>query len=188
MRIIWKSSILACLALALGVTSTPSQAQFRDLFNDSRRGAQKAEGCEEGKTGNVGRGILGGILGGAAGRTARSAGLPIYVPVSEFTDQLSEEIACKLDPKEQEQAANATLEATRGAEEGARPELGASAEWTSNTRDDVSGSSTVTGRQAVSDELDCITVTDVIIVQGEETTAEKRMCRAPGSVRYSIVA
>jgi hypothetical protein len=36
-------------------------------------------------------------------------------------------------------------------------------------------------------ELDCITVTDIVIIEGEETRAEKRMCRAPGSARYSII-
>jgi hypothetical protein len=35
--------------------------------------------------------------------------------------------------------------------------------------------------------LECITVTDVIIVKGEETTANKRMCRPPGSARYVLV-
>ena len=34
----------------------------------------------------------------------------------------------------------------------------------------------------------CVTVSDVIIVNGEETTANKRMCRAPGAARYSLMA
>jgi len=44
------------------------------------------------------------------------------------------------------------------------------------------------GREETEGELDCITVTDVVIVRGEETKADKRMCRPPGSRRYSIVA
>jgi hypothetical protein len=52
----------------------------------------------------------------------------------------------------------------------------------------VSGTSTVTRRERAKGDVDCITVTDVVIVQGEETRAEKRMCRAPGSARYSIIA
>lgn len=175
-------------AAAMTLTAIPAQAQFRDLFNDSRRGADKAESCEDGKSGDVGRGILGGLLGGAANRAARSAGIPLFVPVEEFTDTLSTEIACKLNPEEQAQAANATLEATRGTGEDDRPEIGASASWNSTSREDVSGTSTVTARQDTGAELDCITVTDVIIVEGEETRANKRMCRPPGSARYSIVA
>jgi hypothetical protein len=98
-----------------------------------------------------------------------------------------------LDPEEQAQAADATLRATRSdqyageGEEGA-PQVGSTASWQSETREDVSGTSTVTGREQTEGELDCITVTDVIIVRGEETRADKRMCRPPGSRRYSIVA
>ena len=70
-----------------------------------------------------------------------------------------------------------------------QPEVGQMAAWTSNTREDVSGTSTVTGRERPgNDGRDCITVTDVIIVDGEETRADKRMCRAPGAARYTIVA
>jgi hypothetical protein len=46
----------------------------------------------------------------------------------------------------------------------------------------------VTSREAASGSADCITVTDVVIIEGEEARAEKRMCKAPGSARYSIVA
>ena len=34
----------------------------------------------------------------------------------------------------------------------------------------------------------CITVSDVVIVAGEETTASKRMCKAPGQARYTLMA
>jgi hypothetical protein len=131
------------------------------------------------------------MLGGAANRLARRAGIPSFAPVAELTDQLSLAIACVLDPKEQEQAANATLEATRGNDDGddtVGPIVGQSASWTSSSRNNVSGTSTVTAREAVGDDMDCITVTDVAIVEGEETSANKRMCRPPGSARYSIVA
>ncbi len=175
-------------ALALAATSMPAQAQLGNLFNSGKRGAEKADSCGEGKKGDKGRGVLGGLLGGAVDELARSAGLPSFVPIPEFSDQLTESIACRLDPEEQKQAAEATLSATRATEEGARAEVGASATWTSNTRKDVSGSSTVTARQASDSDLDCITVTDIVIISGEEAKAEKRMCRAPGSARYSIVA
>jgi hypothetical protein len=175
-------------ALALAAVSLPAQAQLGGLFNSTKRGAEKADNCGKGKKGDRGRGALGGLLGGAVGELARSAGVSSWVPVPEFSDQLSESIACRLDPEEQKQAAEATLSVTRTDGEDAVPEVGASASWTSGTRENVSGTSTVTSREASRGDLDCITVTDVVIIEGEETRAEKRMCRAPGSARYSIIA
>lgn len=175
-------------ALALAATSVPVQAQLGGLFDSTRRGAEKADNCGKGKKGDRGRGALGGLLGGAVKEITRNARLPSFVPVPEFSDQLSESIACRLDPEEQKQAAEATLTVTRTDSEEAVPQVGASASWTSATRENVSGTSTVTSREASRGDLDCITVTDVVIIEGEETRAEKRMCRAPGSARYSIIA
>ncbi len=179
---------LALGALALGAGALPAQAQLGGLLGGGKRGAEKASSCGKGKKGDKGRGIIGGMLGGAVDDLARSAGLPSFVPVPAFSDQITESIACKLDPEEQKQAAEATLEVTRTGTETGQPEVGASAQWTSASRENVTGRSTVTSRQASSGSADCITVTDVVIIEGEETRAEKRMCRAPGSARYSIVA
>jgi len=181
-------AIMMLAALSLTASAFPAQAQFEGIIGGAKRGADKADSCGKGKKGDKGRGVLGGILGGAVDSLARGARLPSFVPIPEFSDQITESIACKLDPEEQKQAAEATLSATRTAEDGAVPEIGTSAEWKSNTREDVRGTSTVTSRQASSGDLDCITVTDVVIISGEETRADKRMCRAPGSARYSIVA
>lgn len=187
-------SMLSALG-AMVLTAMPAQAQFRGLLRDGvrdvQRGAEAAEGCEEGSSGDTARGVIGGLLGGAARRTARDAGLGTFVPLSTFSDQITREIACKLDPEEQAQAARATEEATTAVDEDgnqAQPEVGRSASWASETRSGVSGTSTVTSREANSGENDCITVTDVIIVDGEQTRAEKRMCRLAGSPRYTIVA
>ena len=58
-----------------------------------------------------------------------------------------------------------------------------------NTREDVSGTSTVIARNDDDGAgLQCITVSDVIIVKGEETRADKRMCRRPPAARYAIAA
>ena len=78
---------------------------------------------------------------------------------------------------------------TDGSEQGA-PEVGQMAMWTSETRNDVSGTSTVTAsdQQANADGLQCIQVTDVVIVNGEEARADKRMCRRPPAARYTIAA
>jgi hypothetical protein len=112
-----------------------------------------------------------------------------WVPISGLTDQLTAAIACKLDPEEQKQAAQATLDATRGAGAEGDVPIGRSASWTSGTRAEVSGTSTVIGRN---DEgaggTQCLVVSDVVIVRGEETRADKRMCRKPPAVRYALVA
>lgn len=175
-------------AAALALSAVPAEAQLGNLFNSGKRGAEKADSCGKGKKGDKGRGVMGGILGGAVDELARSARLPSFVPVPEFSDQLTESIACRLDPEEQKQASEATLSATRTDQTGAPAPVGASAAWTSSTRKDVAGTSTVTRRDAASGSADCITVTDVVIIEGEETRADKRMCRAPGSARYSIIA
>lgn len=181
--------VALCALAAMVLAPLPAEAQFSGILGSGKRGADKADACGKGKKGDKGRGVLGGLLGGAVDEVTRSARLPSFVPVPSFSDQITESIACKLDPEEQKQAAEATLEATRADDGTAQPEIGASAQWTSATRENVSGTSTVTSRQAAGGSgADCITVTDVVIIEGEETRAEKRMCRAPGSARYSIVA
>lgn len=179
-------------AIAVAAMAAPAQAQLGGLLR-GRQAAEAAttEGCASGSSSNVGGRIMGSLLGGAARDAASRAGVSSYLPVSEFSDQLSTAIACKLDPQEQAQAAEATITATRGSGEDGTgaPRVGASSAWESTTRDDVSGTSTVTARErGGGDGQDCITVTDVIIVRGEETRADKRMCRPPGSARYSIIA
>ncbi len=195
MKKTFRTLTLGCAASAMVLAAFPAQAQFRDILRntsrDAQRGAQSAEGCEKGSTGDTARGVLGGLLSGAAGRTARRAGLGSFVPVAQFEDRLSAEIACQLDEAEQAKAAEATDTVTMKTDENGNqvaPEVGRSAAWTSDTREGVSGTSTVTAREASSGDNDCITVTDVIIVEGEETRAEKRMCRLAGSPRYTIVA
>ncbi len=184
-RTIAIAAIAACAALCL--VSVPAAAQFggfRIPVPGSASSARSSDGCPKGRSSGGGRAIFGSILGQAAGRAASSAGVSSWVPTAAVADQLTNAIACRLDPAEQQQAASATLEATRAAD----TEVGATANWTSQTRENVSGTSTVTGKTAARDGASCISVTDVIIVNGEETTANKRMCRPPGSARYSLAA
>ena len=115
----------------------------RRLARAARAATSRTKCCRRPKR-STGSRIAGGILGSIAGSAAGSVGgLLNYVPVAAFTDQITASIACRLDPEEQEQAADATLEATRGADESAAPEVGQMAAWTSDTREDVSGTSTV---------------------------------------------
>ena len=87
---------------------------------------------------------------------------------------LSDAIARRLDCREQQQAELATDRAIQGG-------VGIRATWTSNTRAHVSGSSMVTAQERGGA---CVTVTDIVIVDGEETRAPKRMCRRPPTNRY----
>jgi len=196
---------LAATVLACGLLAAPAQAQFGGILGGAARGAANAatssssstdsNGCPSGRSRSGGSRVAGGILGGAIGGAAGSAGgVFSYVPVSELTDQISSAIACKLDPDEQKQAADATMKATRSDSDG-EAQVGDMVAWRSATRDDVTGTSTVVARDdgpgrgngnGNANGLQCITVADVIIVNGEETRADKRMCRRPPAARYAI--
>jgi surface antigen len=137
--------------------------------------------CEQGQAKKKHRSIMGGMLGGLADSALGRAGVPtsvvgISVPVGSL---LSNAILNLLDCKEQQQAAAATDEAVRGG-------VGAESSWTSETRPNVSGSSKVTGEQQLADGANCMLITDVVIVDGEETTVDKRLCRSPGGGNYVI--
>ncbi|WP_260583608.1 hypothetical protein [Sphingopyxis sp. PET50] len=140
-------------------------------------------GCPKGKKGSgAGRAILGGVIRSAVGSAASKAGVYSYVPISAVSGTLTDAIACRLDPGEQVQAAAATEAVTRG------EEVGATESWTSETRENVSGSSTVASINTESGGRKCMNVTDVVIVEGEETRVSKRMCKGPGEPRYVIAA
>ena len=119
--------------------------------------------------GSVLGGIAGGILGGSD-----LGGMASLIPVGSI---LADELIKLLDCKEQKQAANATNEAIRGG-------VGTEVRWQSESRQNVSGVSKVTGQQQLADGTSCMTVTDVVIIDGEETTVPKRMCRGKGDSGY----
>ena len=110
-----------------------------------------------------------GQMGGTAGAVA-SAALPA-------ASMLGEELMKLLDCKEQQQAAKATDEAIRGG-------VGSEVSWQSETRANVRGSSKVTAQEQLADGGNCVTVTDIVIVDGEETSVPKRMCRSRGASGY----
>jgi surface antigen len=93
---------------------------------------------------------------------------------ARVTDALERMLSCD----EQRQAAEATDRAIAAAP-------GTAISWQSESRPNVSGSSTVIAvENAAADGSQCLTVTDVIIVDGAETRAPKRMCRIPPSTRF----
>lgn len=187
--IYWGGRWLATLALA-SLAAAPVQAQLGNLLRRVPQAAadeataspdDKSGGCPKGKKGSrAGRNLLGGLVRDTVGDAASKAGVYSFTPIAEVSDALTNAIACKLDPAEQVQAAAATEVATRG------EEVGSTAAWSSETRPNVSGSSTVVARNDEAGGRRCMNVTDFIIVEGEETRVTKRMCKAPGQARYVI--
>lgn len=137
-----------------------------------------AGGCGKArKRGSAVGGFLGGVAGGLGGLGRAGTML-----ASGFSGLLVGEIACKLSQEEQVKAAEATVAVTR------KEEVGATAAWQSPTRSGVSGSSTVTALNAEPNGRRCLNITDVAIIDGEETRVAKRMCRGRGDAGYVIQA
>lgn len=97
--------------------------------------------------------------------------------VLRFGTSISGAIANRLNCREQEQAEQATDRAISGG-------VGTTTRWTSDTRPNVRGSSSVTNQQSERGGRTCLTITDIVIIDGEETRAPKRMCRTPPSNAY----
>lgn len=165
----YRSFLLAAPLLLIPV-SLPSTPIDGAAIAQPRNGqtCQRNEGRRQAGSavGGIARGLLGRFGGGAAN---------IVLPMSSM---LGDAIMNMLDCREQEQAATATETAVRGGN------VGDSASWQSESRPGVTGTSTVTAVDNNSANGQCMTVTDVVIVDGEETRAPKQMCRRPPSNRY----
>ena len=208
-----RSASLGAVALSL-FAALPAQAQFGGLSlgslgrKSSTTDTSTTNGCPEGKKKSAGASILGSMAGSVANRVGGR--FASFIPMPEFATILTNAIACKLDSKEQKQAADATLAVTRGDDTTGTVAVGQTAEWTSSSRKNVTGKSTIVaveqvaaapaanpgkgkggnkdGGTQLASASQCITVSDVVIVAGEETTASKRMCKAPGQARYTLMA
>src|SRR3954449_11921061 len=126
------------------------------------------------------RSMFGGLISGLGGGLLGHAGvagnvISLAMPVGSY---LTDELLKMLDCKEQQQAAKATDDAIRGG-------VGTEVAWKSDTRQNVTGKSKVTASEQTADGGQCMTVTDVVIVDGEETTVPKKMCRAKGASGYA---
>lgn len=167
-------TIIAALVLATPATITiPASAAAAQTEAQPQGQGQ----CEENPRKKAKRSLFGGVLGGIAGGILGGSdlgGMAALIPVGSI---VADELIKLLDCKEQKQAANATNEALRGG-------VGTEVRWQSETRKNVTGSSKVTGQQQLADGTSCMTVTDVVIIDGEETTVPKRMCRGKGDSGY----
>jgi hypothetical protein len=145
---------------------------FATLAFSTAAPAQRGQNCQR----NEGRHRTGGMLGGMARGMLGSMGgaASALLPVASV---LGSAIMDMLDCDEQQKAANASEEAVRGG-------VGTTTTWRSDSRPGVTGSSTVTAHNTTAADGECMTVTDVVIVDGQETRAPKRMCRRPPNNRY----
>ena len=169
MRTVFIAGLIA-VAPVVAVSSTAADARAT--------GTQ----CQETPAKKARKSLFGGIISGIADSALGRIGAPssvvgVSLPVGTM---LSDAILNLLDCKEQQQAAQATDKAIRGG-------VGTEVAWTSETRSGVSGKSKVTAAEQLADGGQCMTVTDVVIVNGEETTVPKRMCRAKGASGYAKV-
>ena len=167
MRALVLSGLLAVAPVAV-LSSGPAQAQSENPKQCQDTAQKKAKRSMFGGLANA---IGGSILGRVGGGEVWSLALPA-------TSYLGDELLKMLDCKEQQQAAKATEDALRGG-------VGTEVAWTSETRPGVSGKSKVTSETKLADGGNCMTVTDVVIVDGEETTVPKKMCRAKGASGYA---
>lgn len=169
-RVLFASGLLAISSAAL-LASAPATAQGTGSSQCSQAPAAKAKRSMFGN-------ILGGIANSALGRLGAPSSIAgVSLPVGSL---LSDAIVNLLDCKEQQQAAKATDTALRGG-------VGTEVKWNSESRANVSGRSTVTAEQQLADGGQCMTVTDVVIVDGEETMVPKKMCRAKGAGGFARV-
>ena len=157
--ILLAAPLLIVLAIPAEAHAQGPGQQCDQSQNQSRRG--------------IARGVLGGLAGGMLGRVGgvASAALPM-------ASMLGDALMNLLDCREQQKAAAATDEVVRSGT------VGSTATWESESRPGVRGTSTVTAVENNASDGACMTVTDVVIVDGEETRAPKRMCRRPPSNRY----
>lgn len=166
--------LFACVPLLLLSVQPPVYAKERKSDSAGQKCQPKKK--KSGMFGAIAGGIAGTALGGWGGAPGAliAAGLPV-------ASLLTDAIIRKLDCKEQVQAATATDNAVRGG-------VGTTTTWESETRPGVKGSSTVRDQRASADGGSCMLITDVVIVDGEETTVDKRMCRKPGGGNYVLAA
>ena len=177
-RVLTTSALLA-LAPVAAFSAYPAAAET----GTSTTGAAAPKQCNDTPAKKAKRSLFGGMLSSVAGGLLGQAGgvgatvASVALPAGTL---LTEELLKMLDCKEQQQAAKATDEAMRGG-------VGTEVSWKSETRPNVSGRSKVTSQEKLADGGQCLTVTDVVIVDGEETTVPKKMCRAKGASAFAKV-
>lgn len=175
-----------CFNTGCGGYTVPEYVAAEEKPKKSKDGgkvksAKKSKGPQKCKKAKKRGGLLGGIIGGVAGNAAGLGKIGTLIS-SGVGAVLVSEIACQLTEEEQKEAVEATVEVTK------KEEVGATATWKSPTRAGVSGSSTVTALNTQPNGRKCLNITDVAIIDGQETRVSKQMCRGQGDEGYTILA
>ena len=171
----YRAFILSLPLLVASVSTVALPAPVHAMMQDAEEGVAPCKSAKQKKKSK----LFGSIIGAVADRTVGSNAITAYIPYNTMATTLTDAIACKLDKDEQKKAAAATDKVVTRS-------IGSSESWESETRDGVSGTSTVTASSQIAGGGTCRTVTDVIIVNGEETSVDKKMCRAPGQSAYVV--
>jgi surface antigen len=182
-----RKGALAAAAPAGGAGLAANQRQAAPAPQRAQAAPRGGSGCAGANQAqqSTGRSILGGLAASIGGQLLDRQMSKMRIPYdyglrSTVHGLLVDSIACLLSPRERQQAAQAT-------EQVVQQGVGARREWTSTERPGVTGSSTVTAENTRADGGLCRTVSDVVIVDGEETTVQKRMCRNPGASGFTLV-
>lgn len=172
-----------CFNTGCGGYSVPEYVAKEDGAEKSKKSksAKNSKGPQKCKKAKKRGGVLGGLLGGVAGNAAGLGKIGTLIS-SAAGAVLVSEIACQLTEEEQKEAVAATVEVTK------KEEVGATATWKSPNRAGVSGSSTVTALNTEPNGRKCLNITDVAIIDGQETRVSKQMCRGQGDEGYTILA
>ncbi len=162
---------------AAGAQAAPLPQNLAQLATSAAKSAPCASGM--GASGNA---VLGAGVTTGASLAAKKAGIENAEVVGLVIGALlTDKIACLLNPAEQTSAATATQSVvTQG--------VGAQAQWTSTSRPNVSGRSSVMSETKRADGALCRAVRDVVIISGEETTVTKTLCRAAGATGFTLAA
>ena len=153
--------ILACL-FASGLLAPTVYAQQLTASTPANE-RQRLQQCQRRMRSPLARGLLGLLVS--------RDGLDAY-------DAIERRL---IDACERERAAIARRRAVELAEQGQADQ---SVTWTSPTRRDVSGSATASTIAVEARGRECLTVTNIIVVSGQETRVPRRMCRTPPSHRF----
>lgn len=169
-RALFVAALLVGAPVAI-ISAVPATAQTQNPGRCADNEAKKAR-----------RSMFGSVLGSIGGSVLGRVGAPseVWSLAMPATSYLGDELLKMLDCKEQQQAAKATEQAVRGG-------VGTEVSWKSESRPNVSGTSKVTDQEQMADGGQCLTVNDVVIVDGEETTVPKKMCRAKGASAFARV-
>ena len=175
------SRIVLISAMVLGSLSTPLPAAA--LGAAASQAAQNCQTPARQTRRSIMGGIGGAVVGGLLGSNRVTSTISSVLPVNTL---LTDALMNLLDTCEQQKAAQATETVTQQAE---TQGVGTRAAWRSDTRPGVSGTSEVTAIEpaGAGGGRRCMTVTDVVIIDGEETRMPKQMCRTPPSTRYARV-